>query len=87
MCHGDKRILHDTVWRLQATVATDWPRGNHSVTIEGSPRIHLEFEATWIDDGLAATAMHAINAIPAVCEAAPGIKTFLDLPWLFGPGR
>jgi hypothetical protein len=87
MCNGDKRIIHETVWRMHDSVAPDWPRGNHSVTIEGSPRIHLEFEATWIDDGLAATAMHAINAIPAVCEAAPGIKTFLDLPWMFGPGR
>jgi 4-hydroxy-tetrahydrodipicolinate reductase len=30
--------------------------------------------------GCVATAMHVINAIPAVCEAAPGVVTALDLP-------
>jgi hypothetical protein len=24
--------------------------------------------------------MHVINAIPSVCEAPPGVLTFLDLP-------
>jgi hypothetical protein len=28
--------------------------------------------------------MHAVNAIPLVCEAAPGIRTFLDLPMVLG---
>ena len=32
------------------------------------------------------TAMHAVNAIPYVCEAAPGIRTFLDLPLIAGRG-
>jgi 2,4-diaminopentanoate dehydrogenase len=27
-----------------------------------------------------ATAMQAVNAIPALCEAAPGIRTMADLP-------
>jgi hypothetical protein len=27
-----------------------------------------------------ATAMHAVNAVPAVCEAPPGIRSALDLP-------
>ena len=82
--NGDKRIIHETVWRMHDSVAPDWPTGNHSITIEGSPRMSLELEPTWIDDGLAATAMHAVNAIPAVYAADPGIKTFLDLPWLLG---
>jgi hypothetical protein len=33
-----------------------------------------------------ATAMQAINAIPAVCAAAPGIATMADLP-LIRSGR
>jgi hypothetical protein len=33
--------------------------------------------------GLIAPAMHCVNAIPAVCDAPPGIATYLDLP-LFG---
>jgi hypothetical protein len=28
--------------------------------------------------------MHAVHAIPAVCDAAPGVKTFLDLPLIVG---
>jgi hypothetical protein len=28
--------------------------------------------------------MHCVNAIPYVCEAAPGIATYLDLPLLAG---
>jgi len=29
-------------------------------------------------------AMHAVHAIAPVCAAAPGIKTFLDLPTILG---
>jgi hypothetical protein len=35
-----------------------------------------------MSDGLLGTAMHAINAIPYVVQAPPGIQTFLDLPWI-----
>ena len=34
--------------------------------------------------GLAGPAMHCVNAIPYVVEAAPGIKTYLDLPIIAG---
>ena len=34
--------------------------------------------------GIAATAMHCVNAIPEVCRAAPGIRTYLDLPLVSG---
>ena len=30
--------------------------------------------------GMIATAMPAVHAIPAVCDAAPGIVTYVDLP-------
>ena len=30
------------------------------------------------------TAMHAVHAIAPVCAAAPGIRTFLDLPMITG---
>ncbi len=36
--------------------------------------------------GLIAPAMHCVNAIPYVCEAEPGIKTYLDLPLIAGRG-
>lgn len=34
--------------------------------------------------GIVATAMHCVNAIPYVVAAAPGIKTYLDLPLISG---
>jgi hypothetical protein len=34
--------------------------------------------------GLTGPAMHCVNAIPYVCEAEPGIKTYLDLPLIAG---
>ena len=37
------------------------------------------------NEGILATAMHCVNAVPYVVEADPGIRTFLDLPLM--PGR
>ncbi|KAA1189247.1 dihydrodipicolinate reductase [Pseudohalioglobus sediminis] len=34
--------------------------------------------------GIVATANHGVSAIPYVCRAAPGIKTYLDLPLIAG---
>ena len=34
--------------------------------------------------GIVATANHCVSAIPYVCAAAPGIKTYLDLPLIAG---
>ncbi len=36
--------------------------------------------------GTIITALPAINAIPAVCRAAPGIVTYVDLPLLTARG-
>lgn len=84
---GDKvRLVHETVWRMHASVAPEWAVGKHSVTIKGSPGMHLEFDADYVTDGLEATAMHAVNAIPLVVEAQPGIRSLLDLPLIMGRG-
>jgi hypothetical protein len=83
---GVERIASETVWRMHDSVAPEWPRGDHSITLEGRPRLHLDVKHDFCSDGLLATAMHAVNAVQAVCEAPPGIKTFLDLPWIF-PAR
>jgi 4-hydroxy-tetrahydrodipicolinate reductase len=32
------------------------------------------------------TALPAVNAIPAVCEAKPGVRTYVDLPLVTGRG-
>lgn len=84
MRNGKKLIVHETIWRVHASVAPQWPTGDHSVVIEGQPRMKIELGSRWINDGLLATGMHAVNAIPYVCDASPGVKTLLDLPWILG---
>ena len=34
--------------------------------------------------GIVATAMHCVNAVPYVCRAEPGVRTYLDLPPVAG---
>jgi hypothetical protein len=86
MKNGKKLIVHETVWRMHESVAPHWPVGDHSVTIEGKPRMQINFDAAWVDDGLLATGMHALNAVPYVVDAAPGIRTLLDLPLMRARG-
>ena len=55
--------------------------GRPSMMLEASIAIHDEDEN---DQGCLGTAMHAVHAIAPVCAAAPGIRTFLDLPTIVG---
>ena len=57
----------------------------YRILIEGEPHLKLELElSSDLGDhnhaGCLATAMHVLNAIPDVVEAAPGVLTMLDLP-------
>jgi hypothetical protein len=63
------------------------------VEITGDPSVSLTFkglqpetiaEGLVKNPGVVATANHCINAIPEVCAAEPGIKTYLDLPLFAG---
>lgn len=63
------------------------------VEITGDPTVSLTFkglqpgtiaEGLKRNPGVVATANHCVNAIPDVCAAAPGIKTYLDLPLFSG---
>lgn len=63
------------------------------IEITGDPSVEVSFHGLHpvsIEAGLArnpgivATAMHCVNAIPAVCRAEPGIRTYLDLPLVAG---
>jgi hypothetical protein len=63
------------------------------VEVVGDPPIHVTFKG-WqpetVEEGLVrnpgvvATAMHCVNAVPYVCRAEPGIRTYLDLPMIAG---
>lgn len=60
-------------------------RGNPNtfVTVKGWQPESVE-EGLKSNPGVVATAAHCVNAVPATCAAAPGIKGFFDLPPITG---
>jgi hypothetical protein len=80
------------VWRKGQTLEPDWPIDTgHRVVIDGSPNVSIkvditppaDFTGTTMNDfmklPMILTAMPAINAIPKVVAAAPGIVTYTDV--------
>jgi hypothetical protein len=53
------------------------------VTIKGWQPERVE-EGLERNPGIVATALHCVNSVPYVCDAPPGIKTYLDLPLVSG---
>ncbi|MCP9276865.1 NAD(P)H-dependent amine dehydrogenase family protein [Mycolicibacterium arenosum] len=89
---GRPALTIEHITRLSDDEAPDWPRGRGwKVTVEGTPSMVLESRIAThgedeTDQGCLGTAMHAVHAIAPVCAAAPGIRTFLDLPTIVGRG-
>ncbi|ONH51661.1 hypothetical protein CcI49_35215 [Frankia sp. CcI49] len=90
---GRPVIILEHVNRMGAEVAPDWPHGSatdtlvYRVEIEGRPAMRCELtfdQVVGSDHGLIATAMRAVNAIPAVCAAPSGLLSALDLPVIAG---
>lgn len=90
---GEPRIAVEHVTRLRDDLAPHWPCGNgpgtYRVTILGEPSLRCELDVGFDKedhniDGCLASAMRVVNAIPAVCAAAPGIRSWLDLPLVAG---
>jgi hypothetical protein len=81
---GQELIVLEAVYRANADVAPEWTAPGCRVVIEGRPRLDLDLGEEWISNALAATAMHAVHAVPHVCRAEAGIRTFLDLPLITG---
>jgi hypothetical protein len=70
-------------------------RERFEIEITGEPSVQVAFHGLHPADptdeaalarnpGITATAMHCVNAIPAVCQAEPGIRSYLDLPLVCG---
>jgi len=74
--------------RMAPDLAPDWPTaprdGTYRIRIEGEPALSCELQVGTADtfslDGMLATTMRVVNAIPFVCDAAPGIVTSASLP-------
>lgn len=87
---GREALTVEHITRLSDEAAPDWPSGRGwKVSIEGRPSMVLEARIgvhgeDHNDQACLGTTMHAVHAVAPVCEAAPGIKTFLDLPMVVG---
>jgi len=95
MVGGRVLIVAEHVTRLRRDQAPHWPQppegrpSVHRVEIQGSPSLTLDLAlgaGPGGRAGLLATAMLAVNAVPAVCAAPPGLVTVLELPLAPRPG-
>jgi len=88
---GRPAVVAAHVNRLRDDVGPDWDRlsggkkSGYKIEVRGSPSFVCEIEPVGEDGdhntaGITGTAMRVVNAIPAVCAAAPGVASILDLP-------
>ena len=89
---GRPVIVVEHVTRLDDALAPEWPTGKgYRVVITGTPTMRCDFEfederGDLAVGGVLVTATRLVNAIPAVCQAAPGLLSVLDLPLVTGRG-
>jgi len=88
---GRPALVAAHVNRLRDDVGPDWDRlsggrrSGYRIEVAGSPSFTCEILPVGEDGdhntaGITGTAMRAVNAIPAVCAAPPGVVSILDLP-------
>ncbi|MFC4050712.1 dihydrodipicolinate reductase [Actinomadura syzygii] len=70
-----------------ARMPPEWGGPGYSLRVNGSPSVALAADENWVSDPITAAAAHALNTVPAVCAADPGIRTGLDLPMISGRMR
>jgi len=82
---GIPLITLEIARKTDARRIRDWYEPGYALRIQGAPSMSLVLDEDWVSNGVTAAAGHALNSIPAVCAAPPGIRTLLDLP--LSPGR
>ncbi|MEM1114347.1 MAG: dihydrodipicolinate reductase [Pseudomonadota bacterium] len=100
VCAGKTWIEIEVLWTVGGFYPDHWPRPKDgwTISIEGDPSFRTHFltaaslgkRQVSIDDhvqaaGSTTTAMQPVNSIPAICEAAPGWRTSVELG-LIGAG-
>ncbi|MHB1583848.1 MAG: NAD(P)H-dependent amine dehydrogenase family protein [Acidimicrobiales bacterium] len=97
---GDRTVVELNVrWKKGRTLDPDWTiQEGHVIRVDGRPTVTArleylpppDFEATTFAEfmvlGMIMTAMPAVNAIPYVVAAAPGIVTYDQLPLVVPAG-
>ncbi|MEM7288203.1 MAG: dihydrodipicolinate reductase [Actinomycetota bacterium] len=95
---GEPLIVMEHITRIHDDCAPDWPhpddgQGSHRVQVTGRPNLTVAVHGTESGEpgaaggGNATAANRIVNAIPAVCEADPGVLHPLDLPPLPARGQ
>jgi 2,4-diaminopentanoate dehydrogenase len=90
---GRDAIVIEHVNRMAPDVAPDWPTalrdGTYRIALEGEPTLHCELTLggprDFAQQGLVATAMRVVNAIPYVVAAGAGLVSSMELPPLIPP--
>jgi hypothetical protein len=85
---GRAAVVIEHVNRMAPDIAPEWPSaerdGSYRIEIEGDPDLQCELSVgqpeDFSDQGMVATTMRIVNAIPYVCAAPPGIVGAADLP-------
>ncbi len=94
---GARRVIELRFeWKMGVHLEPDWKlRHGYFVEIDGEPTVRSQLQllppADWDEPdfmglGMIMTAMPAVNAIPAVCAAPPGIVTAAELPLVTARG-
>ncbi len=99
MAGGRAVLTLSVVWQMGGDLDPGWPlEKGYRIEIEGKPAIStrialnqpslpsLEPEDQLMALGMIATAMPVVNAIPDVCRAAPGVRSYIDLPLICARG-
>jgi len=86
---GEPRLQFSSIWSMPDETVDDWQpviaadsatRRLTRITVDGTPPVQLDFALKGGElPGASATAARALNAIPAVCAANPGVLSALDL--------
>jgi hypothetical protein len=92
---GEVRVTARVNWLMGEDLDPPWKLGGErfEVGFDADPPLQVTFHGLHppvvgqdIDRnrGLLATANHCVNSVPYVCDAEPGVKTYLDLPLIAG---
>jgi len=95
---GLPRIVAEHVTRISDDAAPDWPQfggegqEGYQIDIHGAPSMKVELELgafgrNPMADAGWAVAGNLTNTVASLCEAPPGIRTFMDLPLAVGAYR
>jgi hypothetical protein len=86
LCGGRPLVTFHCFWVLGDAITPDWKIGasGYRVRFEGDPPLLMTLSGISPDGtpsypGLSLTALLGVNAIPGVCDAAPGIVTHFEL--------